>query len=321
MARPGTRTRGPSRPTLCHLRRRPCDPAKSPCPKSTATIDWGDGVVTGATVATDRMGQTVVTADRTLAPATTYDARLTLPDGDSPAGFTVARSRSRRPWPIPNLSPPPTPVFLASRVSPWPRRPSGRIGLRARGAPAGRGLARSAHADFAAPARATTCRRPGHPRAALGPPQPQFEAGAVRASLSAHGEPLVSVTVASPGPPVQVSAVQVTVNCAPGGRHATAVHRLGLRLGGDPAVLGSHGRVRVNMRTAFARPGPRASRPAYDAGLARRGARRTGPVGPDDVLNALAAEPVADAPVLRPAVSRTRIAPAERDSLWQSASS
>jgi hypothetical protein len=295
----------------------PVTPAAEPpaSPAQTAIVDWGDGVVTGAAVSTDSTGQTVVTAERTLAPARTYDAKLLLADNANAENSRVVTFQITTAVPAPSLVPPPPP--------PVPSAPAVPV------APAPRPVEPVAEPEVTGPVEDVTEPTPPPPapkpeqqpvvvKVTIGPPvasaHPQFEAGVVRASLAAPGEPTVSVTATSSGGAhVQVSGVQVLRTALPAAPQPAASESTFVSAPRSLEVLAA---VRINTRTAF-RPEPRAARSVFDADW-HGVALANGTAGPDDVLTALAAEPVEDAPFFA-TTAQPEPVPAERDSLWQSA--
>lgn len=273
------------------------EPAPSPIPDAVslapstpaepiAIIDWGDGVVTGAKVTTDETGQTVVTAERVLDAATTYDATLVLADSATVVTFqlttAVPAPALTPPGPSVPVAPPPRPVTPAPEVAdPLPTTPA---------------------------AKPTDEPQPVIVRVTVGPPPvrtpPQFEAGAVRASLSAPVAPTVSVTATSLAAPIQVSAVQVMRTALP----MAAPQAPPTEFVAAPRSFEVMAATRVGARTAAGRVEPRGPQ-LFEADW-------HGPAlaTHDDVLTALAAESVDDAPFF----AMTEPEEPDRKSRWQS---
>ncbi len=277
------------------------EPAPSPIPdvvslapatptEPIAIIDWGDGVVTEAKVTTDETGQTVVTAERVLDAATTYDATLVLADTATVVTFqlTTAVPAPALTPPVPSVpvAPPPRPVTPAATpevADPLPVPPA---------------------------PKPTDEPQPVIVQVTVGPPPnrtpPQFEAGAVRASLSAPVAPTVSVTATSLAAPIQVSAVQVMRTALP----MAAPQAPPTEFVAAPRSFEVMAATRVGARTTAGRVEPRGTQ-LFDADW-------HGPAlaTDDDVLTALAAESVDDAPFF----AMTKTEEPERGSRWQSVS-
>jgi len=272
-----------------------------------AIIDWGDGVVTEAKVTTDDTGQTVVTAERHLDAATTYDATLLL--ADSEANSTVVTLQITTAVPAPAFLPPPEPETPTVPVAPPPRP------IEAEPVAEVTATTEEEADPSPPPSKPVAEQQPVVVRITVRPPvdhsQAQFEAGAVRASLSASVPPTVSVSATSPGGAVLVSAGQVMRSALPPATPQPSA----TEFVAAPRSFEVVAATRVSVRTTYGRSEPRAAS-LFDVdwhGVAlANGAAET-----DEVLTALAAESVNDAPFFA-AVPEPDVPP-ERDSLWQSA--